>query len=457
MSAAAVPGARRNLTSFLRRTGVRLALVQALVLISALGIAGYLSQASSSLIARHAVETRVLGEMASMKAELVQRGAAHLPHTVAKRSRLWHGFEYRLAGPDGRWRAGELPAGGRARGWSTVIDRHSRAPHRILAYGSPLPDGSTLWVGQDLTADVEQAAIVTRTLIWCGAAGVLAGLIASYLFMGSAWRRVSALARAAHEASTGDLGVRVRTRQGGPRDDIDDLGVAFNTMLAEIVALMGQAREVSTAIAHDLRTPLTRVRQRLERLRRAAVDAPDLLKQMEQIDLDLEELLRSFDAMLRLAEIENATDAGVGPVDIGDVAARVAEAYRPDIEESGRQLCTRLEPVSIRADRQLISQAVANLLDNAVRHTPEGTPIEIGVERRAEGAALFVLDHGPGVPADQRAAVLQRFRRLDRSRAGSGSGLGLAIVAAIARRHGAALELADAGPGLKVELTFPEA
>ena len=446
----------RRLRRHASRLGVRLAFAQALVLITALGLAGYMSHLSGELIARRAIDQSVAGETASLRDEFLQKGAAHLPHTIEKRSRLWHGFEYRLAGPDGAWRAGALPDPGRAAGWSTLSVGHGRPARPFRAYSDRLPDGSLLTVAQDLSPQVWQAAAMTRTLFWCGAFGAAAGFAVTYLVMGGAWRRIAAVARAAQEVSTGRLDVRVETRTVGLRDEIDDLSVAFNAMLAEIDDLMGQVRQVSTSIAHDLRTPLTRVRQQLERLKGAPSASPEVLDGVERIDAELEELLRSFDAMLRLAEIENAHGGAHRlAFDLADVAARVVEAYRPDIEEAGRAFAVRIEPAPVRGDPQLIAQAVANLLDNALRHTPPGTAIALVVERRPDGAVLYVSDQGAGVPPDQRAAVLQRFRRLDPSRAGAGCGLGLAIVAAITARHGARLTLGDAGPGLRVELAFP--
>jgi signal transduction histidine kinase len=263
------------------------------------------------------------------------------------------------------------------------------------------------------------------------------------------------VATAAQEVTAGRLDVRVKTRAGFPRDDIDGLGHAFNAMLGEIAALMSQVRQVSTDIAHDLRTPLARVRNRLEGLRRTADGQPALVAAVERIEVEIEEILRTFDAMLKLAELENDGQVlRLQSVDLGEVAGRVADAFRPDIEDSGRSLRTELEPAIIDGDGELIAQAMANLLDNALRHTPAGTAIGLSVKRRPDGADMAVIDGGPGVAPEHRAAVLQRFRRLDASRSTRGSGLGLAIVAAIAKRHHAELTLADAAPGLRVEMRF---
>jgi signal transduction histidine kinase len=437
------------------RIGVRLALLQALILVTAFALAGYVGRLSTTAIAEAAVREQVAGEAASMRAEYVQKGAAHLPHTIDKRTRLWRGFEYRLTAGDGRDLAGTLPSIGGELGWSRLDERGDGGRRAFLAYSTRLPDGSTLTVGQDLEPVRAQVRAMGAALIWCGGLGVAAGLIASVLLLGGAWRRLSAVLQTAGEVSRGRLDARVGPRPGGARDEIDELGAALDAMLDKVGELMEQVRQVSTAVAHDLRTPLTRVGQRLDRLRRLGPGAP-MQAAIEEIDAELQGLLRSFDAMLRLAEIENGA-AAAEAVDLADIAARVAEAYRPDIEEDGRALETSTASAPVFGDGQLISQALANLLDNALRHTPSGVPIRIRTELRGDGAALVVADSGPGVPAAQRAGVLQRFRRLDPSRSGQGSGLGLAIVAAIAERHGAALVLDDARPGLRVELLFPRA
>jgi signal transduction histidine kinase len=437
------------------RTGVRLAICQALVLVAALSLAGYAGSLAQMRAVADVTRSRVLGETASMQAEFVQHGAGRLPHTVAKRSHLWRGFEYRLVGPDGVLRAGALVDPKVSGGWSQIDQELQGARRRFLTFSRRLPDGSMLTVGQDLSSQQRVAAALQRTLVLFGVIGVVLGLAVSYLFMGGAWRRLAALVQAAHQVSAGRLDARVKVRSRRPADDIDELGSAFNGMLVEIAGLMAQVKQVSSAIAHDLRTPLTRVRQRIERLRRMCEAAPEQLALVDQIDLELEELLRGFDAMLRLAEIEHdPSRASLVRLDLAEVASRVAEAYAPDIEEAGRRLETRFEPARIRGDGELISQALANLIDNALRHTPGGGPILMGVERRRSEAVLFVEDRGPGIPEHQRAVVLERFRRLDPSRSGGGSGLGLAIVSAIAKRCRATLALSDAGPGLRAELRF---
>lgn len=436
---------------FLGRIGARLVLTHTLVLVVVLGVAAYFVRLATIDVIENAIHERVLGELKSLDDEAEQKGVDHLAFTVTKRTTLWRGFEYRLTNSGGIVLGGSLPAHGAFAAWSRVTEPSDG--DQFLVFTKRLSNGNILSVGQDMSIETRQLGVLTRTLLWCGAFGIAVGFAVSLLFAASAWRRVSALARAAREASTGRLDVRVTTRPNG--DDIDDLANTFNTMLTEIGNLVSQVQHVSTAIAHDLRIPLTRVRQRVERLAAMRHESPEILLQLRQIETELDELGRSFDAMLQLAEIENAPSLACDTVlDVGEIVARVASAYRPEIEESGRAFVAHIASGTIRGDQQLISHAIANLLDNAMRHTPGGTPIEIGVAASGEGATLFVADCGPGIPADQRADVLERFHKLDGSRARRGSGLGLAIVAAVAKRHDAALALLDAQPGLKVELHF---
>ena len=176
-----------------------------------------------------------------------------------------------------------------------------------------------------------------------------------------------------------------------------------------------------------------------------------------EIEADVDELLRTFDAMLKLAEIETGPgSASNGPVDLAELVARVADAYRPDIESSGRRLAAKLTPLTVEGDAGLIAQAVANLVENALRHTPMGTGIELRVEPLGGAPSISVIDDGPGIPEAMRDMVLQRFVRLEASRTTTGSGLGLAIAAAIVKRHGATLQLADAAPGLRATIVFGE-
>jgi signal transduction histidine kinase len=449
-----------GLSRFFASTGVRLAFIQALLLLTVFAVAGSLTKLSVKLIYRHEVHTRILGEVDALGALFRTKGLAYVAGAVAQDERRPGGLEYRLTGPDGRVLSGDLPPTGAGPGWTYLDWDDEAVPGRpfqdLIVYTRSLPDRSTLTVGQDLSEESKLRHALKRTLFWCGAIGAGLGLALSYLLAHGALRRVEGVVAAARAVSAGRMQVRAPTRTALIPDDIDELGASFNAMLDEIATLVGRVRWVSTDIAHDLRTPLTHVRQKLERIKASPGLGQDALAAANEIEADVGELLRTFDAMLRLAEIENdPTTAHLAPVDLAEITGRIADAYRPDVEASGRRLEVALQPATVDGDADLLAQAVANLIENALRHTPPGARIRVCVETGEDGAAtLGVADDGPGIPADQRQSVLQRFHRLETSRTTPGSGLGLPIVAAIARRCGARLELSDARPGLKAALIF---
>lgn len=456
-----VDGARALSRLFTRNAGARLALIQVVIVVFAFSLAGYMAKVAIRDLEQDEIREHVQGEVASLRDEVVQKGLAHLPFTVAKRTRLWRGFEYRLEGADGRVQAGRLPAVGQM-GWTELNDvpsRHGEPGHRFLVYSETLAEGARLSVGQDLAIAAGQTAAVGRILLICGVLGAAFCLVASFLFTWQAWRRIAQVSRSARLVSEGQLNLRLPARNARAPDDIDDMGQAFNMMLDRIGALIDQLRQVTTDIAHDMRTPLTRLRHKIERLQELASDQPTVARAVGDLDDDVSEILRTFDALLQLAEIGTHDGAPLSPaVDLTQIALGVAEAFRPDIEASQRTLET-FGPSSawVVGDQALLAQVCANLLENALRHTPRGARIQIGVEASGDHARLVVADDGPGVPVADREAALKPFVRLERSRTTKGSGLGLSIVAAIAARHGADLALEDAKPGLRVRFDIPTA
>jgi signal transduction histidine kinase len=437
-----------------------LALLQTVLLIAVLAIAGSLTKFSVKVIYRHEVQTRILGEAGAMTALDRDKGAAAVARVIAQNERRPDGLEYRLEGPDGRALSDDLPRTGAPAGWTYLDWDDAHVPGRpfqdLLVYTQKLPDGATLTIGQDLSEESKLRHALKHVLFWCGAIGAAIGLIASILLGRGGLRRVQGIVGAARAVSGGQMQVRAPTRAAWLPDDIDELGATFNSMLDALDTLVGRLRWVSADIAHDLRTPLTHVKQKLELMRRAADTPPATAAACKEIDRDIDELLRTLDAMLRLAEIENDRHAArFEPVDLADLAGRVIDAYRPDLEHSGRRLETRLEPASVSGDADLIAQAMGNLIENALRHTPPGSSIAVGVAQGAGRSVFSVTDDGPGIPLEEREAVLQRFHRLETSRTTPGCGLGLSIIAAIAKRHDASLQLTDAGPGLRATLVFP--
>jgi signal transduction histidine kinase len=236
---------------------------------------------------------------------------------------------------------------------------------------------------------------------------------------------------------------------------LDQLAMNFNLMLDRLQRLLAQVQQVTTDVAHDLRTPLTRVRQKMEALDALPGLPADASALVQVIDDDLQEILHSFDALLQLAEIERLDQVGNGPViDLSEPVRRVIEAYLPDIEGQGRKLRYRLESAFLKGDAALLSQLLANLIENVLAHSPRGSDLTIEVLGAASGPVLRVADRGPGVPPQFRHSVLQPYKRLEASRSTFGAGLGLSIAAAIATCHGAELALEDNHPGLVVEVRF---
>jgi signal transduction histidine kinase len=447
---------KERLMRWQARAGVRLALLQAAVVVVAFGLAGYLAQVSLERISQASIRAHILGEAASLDEEFAHKGADHLPFTVAKRTRLWRGFDYRLSTSGGGLLAGRLPPAHDRLGWDRQdLSPPNAAPRHYLIYTKAMPNGDRLTVGQDTAVEAGAMEAIDRTLLMCGALGVIICLGASYVFTRGTWRRIAAVSTAAHGVSEGNLEIRVQTRAGPPRDDVDELAGAFNGMLDQISLLMWQVRQVSTDIAHDLRTPLTRFGQKLERLKREFAGDHKVSDAVGGLEADVDEILRMFDALLQLSEIQSAEQAPqTKAADLRVVATHVADAYRPDIEESGRTLKVRAESAVVAGDGDLLAQAVANLLENALRHTPKGSRILLTVTPSTEAVELSVEDDGPGIPMEQRERALKPFVRLEPSRNTPGSGLGLAIVAAIAARHQAVLSIENAAPGLRVSLRF---
>jgi signal transduction histidine kinase len=444
----------------LSSAGLRLAAVQALVVVLAFVLAGYMAEVSLSRIIQQNVRTHILGEAASLDDEAVQKGVAHLPFTVAKRSRLWRGFEYRLADNHGAPLAGALSAPRLTQGWEELTGPAHAATGttRYLAYTHRLSNGTVLTVAQDLAAEAGEMAAIRQALIGCGLLGVAVCLILSTLMARRTWRRIATVSAAANAVAHGRLDVRVPLASIGPGDDIDALARAFNGMLDRIEGLLDQVRQVSTDVAHDLRTPLNRFGQKLERLRRQVGGAPENLAAVQALERDLDEIVRTFDALLQLSEIETTeSDGDTGLFDLAEIAGRVVEAYRPDIEASGRSIQFRGRAAFITADERLIAQSIANLLENAMRYTPPGSRITVETTASGAKASLIVSDNGHGVPQAERAHILKRFVRLPTNRSSPGSGLGLSIVAAVAKRHAGILTLEDAAPGLRVRIDFPGA
>lgn len=268
-------------------------------------------------------------------------------------------------------------------------------------------------------------------------------------------RRIIDMRRTVDAIFEGDMSRRVPVE--GSDSAFDQQAQAFNRMLTRINELMEEVRNVTNGVAHELRTPLARLRNQLN-LMTHDPGAAGVLDRIEDAKAQADQLLTLFSALLRIAEVDSgARRENFRPVDLAHLAAECAEALEPVIEESGHVINCRLaDPITIVGDAQLLSQMIVNLIENAVRHTPAGTRIRIGLARADEGgAALTVADNGPGIAPADRARALDRFGRLSGGGDAKGHGFGLPLAASIARLHGGSIELSDAQPGLQVTVLLP--
>ncbi len=333
------------------------------------------------------------------------------------------------------------------------IERHV-AVARVFA----LQGGYRVLVGRDLGERERFAKVIRRALVLTVALMVALGL-ASWLFVSRrVLKRIDSVAVTSRQIMAGDLSGRLEVT--GTGDEFDRLAESLNTMLVRIERLLTGLKEVSDNIAHDLKTPLTRMRNRVETALAKAGSEIEYRDALEATIEDADQLIRTFNALLMIARVEaGSSDAQFADVDAAKIAADVFELYEPLAEEARVSLkIAAPEPVRLVANRELLSQALANLVDNAIKYATEaedGPRVTIAVAHRNGSAVLSVSDNGPGVPAEDRSRIAERFVRLEESRSKPGAGLGLSLVSAVAHLHSGSLELGDNDPGLRAELILP--
>ncbi|WP_126173788.1 sensor histidine kinase [Altericroceibacterium xinjiangense] len=370
-------------------------------------------------------------------------------------------FFYLLASPGGE------PLVGNLAGWPEEIDRsgyHSFSTQvastgtgwrerSVEARAVILPGGFRLLVGN---LSDEQKALQERylsALVWSLLATGALGLALGFWYSRRGLAFVDQASSAGERFLRGNLAERLPV--SGRGDEYDRLGETINRTFAETERLVGSLRAATEGLAHDLKTPLTRIRARLDLAELQASDEQRLRTAMAESREDIESILRLIADVLGLARAEATAAASFVPVQFDALVAEAAELFEPVAEERGVRLETDLAPVRLSGARALLAQTATNLIDNAIKYTPPGGVVRVELHRTAEAARFVVTDEGPGIPEAQREIALQRFARLDASRSEPGSGLGLSIVAAAARVHRATLRLGDNQPGLRVEVIFP--
>ncbi len=326
---------------------------------------------------------------------------------------------------------------------------------RVIAHLQPLADGSRLLVGLRLHSQDRFLALMLRTalaaLLVAATLGALVGWLTSRWVSG----RLRSLDATAERVGGGELALRVPL--DGSDDAFDRLARRFNGMLDRIEDLLGGVRHATDHIAHDLRTPLTRLRNGLEELRRQPGD-PGRDAALDAAVAETDQLLRTFASLLWLARIEAQAPAQGEPrLELAPLVADAVELYMPSAGERGIRLQAHVQPAQVRGDRDQLFQLLVNLLDNALKYAPGASTVDVRLQATAQGALLQIDDQGPGIPAAERERVFDRFQRLESHRGSPGSGLGLSLVRAIVHRHGGRVLLLDRGPGLRVQVLLPPA
>jgi signal transduction histidine kinase len=322
---------------------------------------------------------------------------------------------------------------------------------RLLGRGLSLTPDTYLFVARSTRALDAARGRLLRAFVWITVVAVAmalsGGLLASLRYI----RRIDVMARTCAAIIDGRYSSRIPVRPDG--DELDRLGGAINHMLERIETLLANLRQVSSDIAHDLRSPLARLRHGLERAqgsRTVEEYATGIVHAME----DADHMLAIFAALLRISQLESdASERVLGAVALSSGLHRLVDLYRPVAEDHAQALdATIATSIRVRGDAQLLTQLFANLIENSLRHTPRGTHVHVALAHAGEQVLATVGDNGPGIPPEERDKVLRRFYRLSSSRSTPGYGLGLTLVAAIAQFHGAELRLLDNAPGLRVEL-----
>jgi len=369
-----------------------------------------------------------------------------------------------LAGNVGSLSPGALDNEGLAEIAYRRIGEQDGTEHYALIRVAQLPGGFRLLVGRDVDERERLNSIILDAGRWSIALVVVLGFAGGFLVARRVLKRIDAMTETSRRIMAGDLGGRLPVGRSG--DELDRLAENLNAMLERIVALMGGLKEVSDNIAHDLRTPLTRLRNRAEQALRTAKNEREYRDALEATIEESDELIRTFNALLMIARAESGhARENMTELDAAEIARGVGELYEPLADERGLKL--RIEasaPAPVRGNRELMSQALANLVDNAIKYAgpspaTDGAVPEVVVRALNDGGKILltVTDNGPGIAEADRDRAVERFVRLDQSRTEPGSGLGLSLASAVARLHGGELRLEDNHPGLKTVLALPRA
>jgi signal transduction histidine kinase len=416
------------------------------------------------------LENAIQAETRSLDEQYRSGGIEQLVRTVGERSETPGNSLYLLTDSEGRRLAGTFKTVSsdlwNAEGRVAFVYRRPAqgGSEERLAYAMVfrLRDGSRLIVGRDIEDRREFGRVVRSAFLWSLGGMALIGVISGLLIGRNFLRRIESITETSRQIMAGDLGRRIPLSPAN--DEFDRLSASLNAMLQRITELIEGFKEVSDNIAHDLKTPLTRLRNRTEAALREARGEQAYRDALQSTIEEADEIIRTFDALLSIARLEaGASSSARSEFDVNALVGGVCDLYEPVAEEKGIALACKAGPEAlIRGERQLIAQAVANLVDNAIKYAGDhdgngqlpAPDISVSVAVNGDDVQIMVADHGPGIPSADRERALKRFVRLEASRSRPGSGLGLSLASAVARLHGGNIALLDNEPGVKAVLTL---
>ncbi len=465
------------LLNLLRTTTFRVAMIYlAIFSFSAFLVLASIYWNTAGFMARQTDET-LEAEAFGLAEQYRQRGLRGLEQIIIGRSRDRQGSFYLLTDPDRRRLVGNLSSWPNVKtgpgGWLDfqyeTETGEGRETHAARGRHFNLPQGFHLLVGRDVHERLAIEQQIVSALTWGGFLTALLGLVGAIVISRNMVARIDVINKTSRDIMGGDLSRRVPVK--GTGDEMDQLAENLNAMLDKIERLMAGMREVTDNVAHDLRSPLNRIRSRLEVTLMQRDNTGEYKQAIEQTIQEADDLLSTFNALLAIARAEaGAARETMSAIDLSEVVRDTAELYEPVAEEKRQSFEVEVDNVSsVWGNREMIAQAVANLIDNAIKYTPDGGDVSVSLKPGKKGALeghdalrLTIRDGGPGIPETDRDHVRNRFVRLERSRNKPGSGLGLSLVSAVAQLHEARFTLSDNDPdkhppGLRATMIFPAA
>ena len=463
-----------RLSVLFRTTAFRLsALYLLLFSLCAAFLVFYVTAMSEGLLQQQTRDA-VTAEVAQVEKIYARAGVNGLLRALERRARQPGANLYVIAGPTGEILAGNVaslqPGLLDREGWTgepfryqRYTDESRKDSHVALAHVLVLDNGLRILVGRDLQEPEKFRVLVRQALMVALGIMGLGALIIWFAIGRNALKRIDRMSDASTRIMAGDLSQRLP--MSGSGDEFDRLSESLNAMLGRIEKLNEGLRQVSDNIAHDLKTPLTRLRNKAEAALAHKASNAGYRASLEEIIGESDQLIRTFNALLMISRVEaGAAAAEMTSVDLSQIARDSVELYEPVADEQALRLDAEIEPgIRVSGNRELIGQALGNLIDNAIKYSEggENPSIKVSLVGRDDRIVLSVADHGPGIPADKRANVVERFVRLDESRSKPGTGLGLALVEAVMEMHRGSLELGDTVPeaqnnrGLTISMVFP--